>query len=456
MVNKNRILKLNNHDYVDGPVVYWMNREMRINDNWALLYAQQLAKENKTSLVIIYNLVTGFLGGGNRQLRFKKETLLEIEKTCEKLGISFAVTVDKTGSKSVEQLLDFFSHVQAGAIVTDFSPLRISRKWVEVLRKKITIPLYEVDAHNIVPCWYASPKQEYGAYTLRPKLHKLIPEFLDAFPKVVTQKKQIPISKKYRDWKKELGSEKDNREALPVIIGGESAAQKMLDEFFESKLARYELGRNDPNNDAQSGLSPYLHYGCIAGQRIILDLLVTLKRKDVRSLYEHSFFEEVVVRKELSDNFCFYNENYDSPDSFPDWAKKSHEKHKDDSREYVYAQKEFEQAKTHDKLWNAAQIEMVTSGKMHGYMRMYWAKKILEWTPDVATAMSIAIYLNDKYELDGRDPNGYAGIAWSMGGVHDSVWFERSVFGQVRYMNANGCAKKFDVKKYCDKWLGVI
>lgn len=453
MINQKRILKLNKHDYVSGPIVYWMNRDMRINDNWAFLYAQQLAKENKTSLVIIYNLVTGFLGGGNRQLQFKKETLCEIEKTCEKLGIPFAVTVDKTGSKSTAQLIDFFSSVKAGAVVTDFSPLRISRKWVDSIRKKLMIPLYGVDAHNIVPCFVASQKQEYGAYTLRPKLHKLIPEFLDIFPKVVTQKNQVPVLKKYDDWKKEIETEKNNTEIAPITSGGESAAKKTLAEFFASRLDYYELGRNDPNSDVQSELSPYLHYGCISSQRIILDLMVALKRKDVRSLYDHSFFEEIVVRKELADNFCFYNENYDNPEGFPDWAKKSHEKHKDDPREYVYTQKEFEQAKTHDQLWNAAQMEMVTTGKMHGYMRMYWAKKILEWTPDVATAMEIAIYLNDTYELDGRDPNGYTGIAWSMGGVHDRAWFERPVFGQVRYMNANGCAKKFDVKKYCTKFL---
>jgi deoxyribodipyrimidine photo-lyase len=162
--------------------------------------------------------------------------------------------------------------------------------------------------------------------------------------------------------------------------------------------------------------------------------------------------EELVVRRELADNFCRYNQQYDSPACFPDWAHKSLEACKSDPREYIYTQEQFEQAQTHDELWNAAQNEMLRTGKMHGYMRMYWAKKILEWTAHPADAMKIAIYLNDTYELDGRDPNGYAGIAWSIGGVHDRAWFPRPIFGLVRYMARSGCEKKFDVKAYCARW----
>jgi deoxyribodipyrimidine photo-lyase len=165
-----------------------------------------------------------------------------------------------------------------------------------------------------------------------------------------------------------------------------------------------------------------------------------------------AFLEELIVRRELSDNFCFYNERYDVPDGFPDWAKASHAAHAKDAREYRYGRAEFEYAKTHDALWNAAQRQMVQTGKMHGYLRMYWAKKILEWTKDPAEAMEIAIFLNDHYELDGRDPNGYAGIAWSIGGVHDRAWFDRPVFGKIRYMNANGAKGKFDVDAYIAKW----
>jgi deoxyribodipyrimidine photo-lyase len=161
-----------------------------------------------------------------------------------------------------------------------------------------------------------------------------------------------------------------------------------------------------------------------------------------------TFLEELVVRRELSDNFCFYNSNYDNFRGFPEWARKTLDIHRGDAREYHYTAEQLECAETHDDLWNAAQTEMVKRGKMHGYMRMYWAKKILEWTESPEMAMEVAVYLNDRYELDGRDPNGYAGIAWSIGGVHDRAWNERPVFGKIRYMSYNGCKTKFNVKEY--------
>jgi deoxyribodipyrimidine photo-lyase len=165
-----------------------------------------------------------------------------------------------------------------------------------------------------------------------------------------------------------------------------------------------------------------------------------------------AFLEELIVRRELADNFCEYTPLYDSPDAFPQWARTSLDTHVSDKRDYLYSREQFEQAKTHDEAWNACQRELLKTGKMHGYMRMYWAKKILEWTRNYTEAMEIAIYLNDTYELDGRDPNGYAGIAWSIGGVHDRPWFDRPIFGVIRYMNASGLAKKFDVQEYCRRW----
>jgi deoxyribodipyrimidine photo-lyase len=166
----------------------------------------------------------------------------------------------------------------------------------------------------------------------------------------------------------------------------------------------------------------------------------------------NSFFDEIIVRKELSDNFCLYNKNYDNFDGFPNWAKETLNAHRNDKREYLYSLDELENSLTHDDLWNAAQRQMVREGFMHGYLRMYWAKKILEWTENPELALEYAIYLNDKYELDGRDPNGYTGIAWSIGGVHDRPWFERPIFGKIRYMNFNGCAKKFNTKDFINKY----
>ena len=259
------------------------------------------------------------------------------------------------------------------------------------------------------------------------------------------------------------------------IQGDHASAKKALDAFIDTGLERYGSERNDPNARAQSNLSPYLHYGILSAASIALaviekvdapiqDILEASRNKakiDPKkqpTLLDNAgaFLEELIVRRELSDNFCFYNSSYDSVEGFPEWALRSHAKHRKDKREYLYTLNEFEEGRTHEALWNAAQLEMVKTGKMHGYMRMYWAKKILEWTESPEEAMKVAIYLNDTYELDGRDPNGYAGIAWSIGGVHDRAWFERPVFGQIRYMNANGCKSKFDTDAYIAAWSGIL
>jgi deoxyribodipyrimidine photo-lyase len=462
---------LNSRMFGDGPVLYWMNRDMRVRDNWALVYAYDLAKKHNTHVVIAYNLVVKFLHGGKRQLEFKTAALRELESDCLKKHIPFRILVDETGTETATKVLSYADSIGAGAIVTDFSPLRISRRWSDVVRKKATIPVIGVDTHNIVPVWAVSNKQEFGAYTLRPKLHRLLPQFMDMFPAIRSQKVPIP---ERNDWIhiNSLVSEMSGPAVVDWIIPGEASAHKTLTKFLRDVLPRYATDRNDPNANVQSNLSPYLHYGMISAQTIALAVCdwvgmpiekilhhaknkANVQKDRELKLVDHAaaFLEELIVRRELSDNFCFYNESYDSINGFPDWAKKSHGEHANDPREYVYSRSQFEHAKTHDFLWNAAQKEMVCTGKMHSYMRMYWAKKILEWTRNPEEAMKIAIYLNDRYELDGRDPNGYAGIAWSIGGVHDRAWFERSVFGQIRYMNENGCRSKFDVDTYIKRWI---
>jgi deoxyribodipyrimidine photo-lyase len=329
--------------------------------------------------------------------------------------------------------------------VKDFDPLRIKCQWTEEVIKKIRIPLFEVDAHNIIPCWIASPKQEFAAYTIRPKIKRALPDFLDEFPEL----KKHPVSWQGKitktDWS---GIQKtlrvDNIPEVDWIRPGEKQALLMLKTFLGKKLPSYTVKRNDPAFDGQSNLSTYLHFGQLSAQRVALDVENALADKASRD----AFLEELIVRRELSDNFCFYNKDYDNFNGFPAWAKKTLNEHRRDKRIFLYTTEQFEHAQTHDELWNAAQMEMVKRGKMHGYMRMYWAKKILEWTESPEKAMEIAVYLNDRYELDGRDPNGYTGIAWSIGGVHDRAWNERPIFGKIRYMSYNGCKSKFDVKKY--------
>ncbi len=348
------------------------------------------------------------------------------------------------------ELPEFIESNDVSILVSDFDPLKIKRKWKKNVSDKINIPFYEVDAHNIIPCRYVSAKQEFAAYTMRPKIHKHLPEFLTEFPELKQMKKQEIFSSLPVDWKNIYGSLTVNNDVKTVdwISPGELNALEMLRQFLENKFDRYAEERNDPLTDVQSDLSPYLHFGQISAQRIALEV----KKYGGNPASEKSFLEELIVRRELSDNFCFYNANYDSVAGFPEWSVYSLNKHKKDKREFIYTKEQFENALTHEDLWNAAQKELITTGKMHGYMRMYWAKKILEWTNTPRHALNIAIYLNDKYELDGRDPNGYAGCAWSIGGVHDRPWPEREIFGKIRYMNRNGTKRKFDIDAYIEKF----
>ncbi len=445
MIDPRRIRSHNTHEYKNGPVIYWMDRDMRASDNWALLHAAELAKKHNAPLAVVYNLVTDFLGGGARQLDFKLRALELLEEMFQKKHISFTVLVTDDSTKDLQ---DFFKKTKAGCIVTDFSPLKIQRKWKAELAKTLTVPFREVDTHNIVPAWEASNKKEFGAYTIRPKIHRQLSDFLVEFPKLTkTESISPPTKNNWTEWKKLIGTH-----PTPLTLpAGETAAKKALQHFFKNRLRGYAEKRNDPTLDGQSNLSPYLHYGHISTQRIALEL----KKEHSPLEDKEAFFEELVVRKELADNFCYYEPNYDSTKGFPTWAKQTLLDHANDERAFLYTKKEFEQAKTHDQLWNAAQMEMVLTGKMHGYMRMYWAKKILEWTKSPDEAMKIAIYLNDTYELDGRDPNGYTGISWSIGGTHDRAWGTRPIFGKIRYMNDKGAKRKFDVEAYVNKWMGT-
>jgi len=444
-MKEKRVRILNKGSEGSGPVVYWMSRDQRAADNWALLFSQELAIQRKSPLIVVFCLVPQFLGATIRQYSFMLKGLQETDKNLKEKNIPFFLL---TGSPE-EEILKFRAQHKTGVLVTDFDPLRLKRAWKKAVLSKIPIPAYEVDAHNIIPCWIASPKQEFAAYTFRPKVKRQLAEFLDDFPSL----RKHPFSWERRvkdtDWTAIRKSLEVDRAVWEVewIKPGEKAALQALHHFVEHKLSNYDRKRNDPSQDGQSHLSPYLHFGQISAQRVAIET----KRATSSVKDRAAFLEELIVRRELSDNYCFYNPHYESFQSFPDWTKKTLDEHRGDKREYLYSLEQFETAQTHDELWNTAQLEMVKTGKMHGYMRMYWAKKILEWTKTPEEAQKIAIHLNDKYELDGRDPNGYVGIAWSIGGVHDRAWFPRPIFGKIRYMSFRGAQSKFDVKAYISK-----
>ena len=440
-----RLLKEGND--TGGPVVYWMTREQRVADNWALLQAQNFAMKHKRPLVVVFCLVPDYPGANIRHYGFMLKGLQEVEHNLQKLEIPFILLP----GNPPETLARYLKKIKGAFLVTDFDPLRIKRFWQNDVAASMEGSFYVVDGHNIVPCWHTSPKQEYGAYTLRPKLKKLLPGFLCDFPAIVSHSVgSKKISAAPVDWQKMYRYVRDHSvQEVDWLMPGETAARVSAERFVKEGLQKYIQNRNDPNLDGQSNISPYLHFGHVAPQRVA----ILVNGSKIYAAAKEAFLEELIIRRELADNFCYYNENYDRFEGFPNWARKTLNDHRADKREYQYSRETFEQGKTHDELWNAAQHQMVEWGKMHGYLRMYWAKKILEWSASPEQALRTAVCLNDKYELDGRDPNGYTGIAWSMGGVHDRAWKERTVLGKVRYMSYAGCVRKFDVKQYVATWL---
>lgn len=425
-------------------IMYWMDREIRVQDNWALYFAYLRAKEHDLPLIVVYNLVGGYLGGGYRQHAFKCAGLQEVAQTFAKKDIPFLIVSD---ADTVEGMRTVIEKYHVAELITDFSPLKLNRGWKRALQKKSDISMWEVDAHNIVPCWIASEKQEFAARTIRPKILRQLKDFSDLPPKHIEQTKKFHKKVPKINWKKlhVLVPIESVAYDTSWIVPGPEAALKAAKRFVKNHLEGYATDRNDAvNRVGVSHMSPYLHYGNIFAGRIAQ----LVREADAPQVDKDAYLEELIIRKELADNFCFYNKNYDTVSGFPAWAQETLQRHAKDPREYVYTYEQFEKGDTHDALWNAAQLEMVLTGKMHGYMRMYWAKKILEWTKDPKTAQKIAISLNDRYELDGRDPNGYVGVAWSIGGVHDRPWFNRQIFGTVRYMARSGCEKKFSVAAY--------
>ncbi|HEY5997316.1 MAG TPA: hypothetical protein VIU29_09850, partial [Candidatus Deferrimicrobiaceae bacterium] len=314
--------------------------------------------------------------------------------------------------------------------------------------RTLSCPLVQVESNVVVPVETACEKEAYSAATFRPRIHRLLERFLLPVEPVPVAKDSVALALDLPDLPdsgavlRRLRAQIDASVApLPAILGGATAALARLDDFAGRKLDRYDGDRNDPTLDGTSGLSPYLHFGQISPLRIALRI------KACESPGSAPFLEQLIVRRELAVNFVHYNERYDGYEGLPAWCRSTLGAHANDPREHIYSQSQFEAANTRDPYWNAAQAEMARTGKMHGYMRMYWGKKILEWSASPQEAFRTALYLNDRYSLDGRDPNGFAGVAWCFG-KHDRPWGERPVFGLIRCMNAAGLRRKFDADAY--------
>ncbi|MFW5821602.1 MAG: deoxyribodipyrimidine photo-lyase, partial [Bacteroidota bacterium] len=346
MIKPERIKKIIRSKESEGKVIYWMSRDQRFRDNWGLIFADQLRKEHNTEMAVVFCLADTFLQATERQYNFMLEGLEELYTELYEKNIPFYLL----RGNPVDELKKFIKEFDIKHLVYDFDPLRIKQSWQSGLTGSLNINFYEVDSHNIVPARKASDKREFGAYTLRPKIHKQLEYFLDEFPEIRKRAKTKEFQLQKIDFKKTLSflDIERNVKAVSWIKPGEKEAKKTLHHFMEKKLENYSDKKNDPNSDVLSNLSPYLHFGQISAQRVALEILkLTDKNENI-----DSFIEELIVRKELADNYCLYNKNYDNLDDIPEWAEKTIRKHDQDEREYCYSSEEFEKSGTHEDLWN--------------------------------------------------------------------------------------------------------
>lgn len=444
MIQRERIAFLNPLAPRDGRyVLYWMQAAQRVEWNHALEYAIEQANERKVPVVVVFGLTADFPEANARHYHFMLQGLSEVRAALARSGIQMVVRAESP-RKCVAELA-----AQASLVVVDAGHLKIQSLWRAEVAEAIDCRLVEVETNLIVPVEEASEKENFSAGTLRPRIHRKLEPYM--VPLKHRKPRVDSLDLEFESFSIEDAGAAVKALGLDISVGpvagfkgGTKEAKRRLRAFVDSKLDDYAETRNDPNLDGSSNLSPYLHFGQIS------PLYVALKIREASGRGKDAFLEELIVRRELSHNFVYYNDRYDRFERLPPWAKRTLEFHSRDEREYVYSREEFETAGTHDPYWNAAQKEMVLTGKMHGYMRMYWGKKILEWSASPEEGFDIAVHLNNKYELDGRDPNGFAGVAWCFG-KHDRAWSERPVFGKVRYMNAAGLKRKFDAEAYVRK-----
>ncbi|MBN2374619.1 deoxyribodipyrimidine photo-lyase [bacterium] len=441
MIHTERIKRLNNKPVKKGRyVLYWMQASQRIEYNHALEFAIQKADEIRNPLLVFFGITSEFPDANERHYWFMLEGIREVETGLKNRGITMIVWHRSPEKGVIELSLD------ASLVVADRGYLKIQKEWRRYAAEHMDCPFIQVETDAIVPVEAASQKEEYAASTIRQKIKRCLPDYLVPLdqknPRLDSMNLRFDTID-VQDIEKLIPMLNIDRSAgrVKTFHGGSAEAKKHLQGFLKDKLHRFHELRNDPAFDYLSNMSPYLHFGQIS------PLYIALKVLQTDSPGMDAYLEELIIRRELGINFVFYNDQYDSFNGLPVWAKKTLLKHQGDAREYLYSPEEMENAQTHDPYWNAAQKEMVITGKMHGYMRMYWVKKILEWSISPEDAFNLAIYLNNKYELDGRDTSGYAGVAWGFG-KHDRPWGERKIFGNIRYMNDKGLRRKFDMDQY--------
>jgi len=424
-------------------VLYWMQAAQRAEWNPALTLAIALGNERKLPVVVGFGLTPNYPEANLRHYAFMVEGLTEVQRKLAERRILFLVRVGNPAEVALELAQE------AAAVVMDSGYLRHQRAWRELVAKNSPCLALEVEGEVVVPVRLAYPKEAWSAQALRRKISPLLERFLRPLPELEPEKSSLGLDlpgQDLRDPLAVLAGLPLDRSVPPVgLPSGTEAARARLLEFLEKKLSRYPEDRNNPGVDGTSGLSPYLHFGQIS------PVEVAWRAVQVGGPGAQAFLEELIVRRELAVNFVFYNPNYDRFEGLPAWAKETLRQHASDPRPARYTLEELEEARTEDPLWNAAQMELLRTGKIHGYMRMYWGKGFLRGTKDPEEAFRFALHLNNKYALDGRDPSSYAGVGWCFG-LHDRPFPERPIFGKVRPMTEAGLRRKFPVETYLARW----
>ncbi|VDN01580.1 unnamed protein product [Thelazia callipaeda] len=449
-----RIQPLNKQNIAVGKYVLLLARCIRSEQSPSFSYASQKGNEHGVPVIVTYIYESHRHNVAQR--KFLLEGLKCLESNLAHLHTPLLVIKTANDKEAMEIILRLCD--AACEVVTDAAYLREDRCFQEKLSDELVTKcrkITKVEGNVAVPVTALLNGPAYNAQSIRKVVWHFVDDLLlekwDDIPKIHCKSLESVLNWDLEclNISKELDKAANECKTNTKLEGGEIAARRVLNNFIVKKLSAYEKERNIPNSNKQSLLSPYLHFGMISPIAIIAEVMKSSAPKSAKD----AFLEELVVRRELSHNFVYYyRDTYDTFDCLPDWAKKTMDEHQRDKREYIYNYKELEEGRTHDVFWNAAQFELVFAHKMSGYLRMYWAKKVIEWSADYKTAYSFLIEQNDKYELDGRDPNGFCGVMWNFG-MHDRAHAERPVFGKLRYMCADGLRRKF--KKYIDEYVRV-
>jgi deoxyribodipyrimidine photo-lyase len=453
-VDPARIAKLNTApDRPDAQyVLYWAQMNRRVDANHGLLYAAELANRFELPVLFYEGLTCSYPHANDRLHTFILGSVPETVRRLQQAGIGYVFYLRRNERQPNDVLYQLAK--QAAAVVTDDYPTFIASGHNARVPQKLSVAYYAVDSSCVVPMSQIATRQ-YGAYTIRPRIHKLLPKYFKAPDELKVKirfrgdvpKFHTPVSAK--EIPALVASCAIDHSVQPSLAfeGGRVAAERLLDFFLTNNLRRYASCRHAPSKHATSHMSPYLHFGQISSLEVALAVRDYAQR---HKLIANEFLEELIVRRELAFNYARFVENPGSLANLPDWCRKTMKEHARDKRAPRYSAKQLMDAETYDELWNATQKEMLLRGKIHGYYRMYWGKKIIEWTAGYQQAADLMIEIHEKFALDGRDPNTYTNILWCFG-LHDRAWGERPIFGKLRYMSLEGLQKKTDTKAYIEE-----